>query len=459
MPSSSERDPRTVLLVVAYSGMFVLTVGGVLMANDTLMVSALACGAFFISLALRNVGRRNGVVGLILIALGISLAATTGQAGEVLVEGAFKTLPLLVLFGAGLTLRYPAQKSPSMIAIGTWIGTRPRANRFLVMVLSTHAFGWVLNQAAIPLIVGFIRDPAGSVGNQRLMMATLRGFMCAVCWSPMFVGMAIALSLAPGASWLDVAPIGLMTSFIVLATAYVFDHFGPPDAVPIKAPEIAQPIPDVFVPIARVFVLFTVLAGSVIFCREGMGIPIPIAIGLVAPPIALAWRFVAVFRNTGTLRPFLRDMVSIPGSLGTEAVLFLGASVFGIGAAAALDTATVTAAINFIPDSVFLRTVALIVSGVFFCAIGLHPVVFIVLVGSATTPEMLGMSPSLFAGILAIVWGLGIGISPFSATVLQISRFANVSSYRVAWRWNAVFILIVTLLTATALDTFHGAFG
>ncbi len=452
MPPLPEHGVRTAFLAVSYAGLYGLTIVAGVTGSVLAMNAAIVFGALFVALVAPAVGRRNGIVGVVLVLMGTAMAATSGHAGAAILEGTAKTLPLLVLFGAALTLRHPAQNSPSMIAIGTWIGLQPRSRRFLVVAMSTHLFAWVLNQAAIPLMVGFLRDPPGSSDHRRLMMAIMRGFMCAVCWSPLFVGMAIALSLSPGATWLDVAPIGMATAAIVLATAFVLDRFGPSDANPAVVSPAHRPSFGIGVPMVRILALFAALAGGVVVCHEGLAISIPIAIGLVGPPLAFAWRFASVAGVGGGTRPFLRETAAIPGSLGNETVLFLGANIFGIGAAAALDPATVAAAVAMAPDSVFMRSALLIVSGILSSAIGLHPVVFMVLVGQAFTPEMLGMTPSFFAGVLVIVWGVGIGVSPFSATIMQVARFANLSSYRIAWRMNAVFVSVVTLLTIVILN-------
>jgi hypothetical protein len=65
-------------------------------------------------------------------------------------------------------------------------------------------------------------------------------------------------------------------------------------------------------------------------------------------------------------------------------------------------------------------------------------------------PAALGLAPLEAALLLTVIWGLGTQMSPFSATVMQVSRLLEVSVFRVAWVWNAPYCLPSAALAGLA---------
>ena len=57
--------------------------------------------------------------------------------------------------------------------------------------------------------------------------------------------------------------------------------------------------------------------------------------------------------------------------------------------------------------------------------IGLHPVVYVVLVTAVFTPDAIGIAPQIVALGMMAMWGQGTNSSPFSATVLYMSRITG----------------------------------
>jgi hypothetical protein len=61
--------------------------------------------------------------------------------------------------------------------------------------------------------------------------------------------------------------------------------------------------------------------------------------------------------------------------------------------------------------------------------------------------------------LLAVVWGMGTQMSPFSATTMHVSRMLDVSVFRVAWLWNAPYCLPAAALAGAVVAGVAGLIG
>ena len=74
--------------------------------------------------------------------------------------------------------------------------------------------------------------------------------------------------------------------------------------------------------------------------------------------------------------------------------------------------------------------------------IGLNPVAVIALLGAAMPdPAAFGISPAVLAFACMLGWGLGVSMTPMSASAITTARWAGVSPWTVATAWNAAFTM------------------
>ena len=441
--------PSHKIATLLFAVLYVLTILGVLTGMRPLLLCAAGLSVPYLALVWSGTVWRTRIIAIVLILTGWYLAGSV----SVLVEGAVKNLSFIVLVGGAMVLRRPASESPDMRLIGRWVDSQPPGNRFGVVAAVSHVFGGVLNQAAIVLVSGFLSGSADEKIRQRRMVTILRGFMGSIFWSPMFIATSIALSFVPGTTWIDVAPYGICGALAVTACAWGADRLGRSGGGGMRgpAPE-GPPRTAVLGAMARVGALFVGLSTTVILAFEWLGIPIPIAIGLIAPPVALVWRHVSA--EADGITDMVQAARTIPPSLGNEVLLFLGANIFGFGVAQALDAETVSLLLGFLPSGPVPQIVVLLLFGVLISAAGLHPVVFMILVGQGFTAERLGMDPALMAALLIAVWALGVTVSPVAATTLQVSRLTGVSSFRIGWVWNGAFGVAATAVVAALISLY-----
>jgi hypothetical protein len=85
-------------------------------------------------------------------------------------------------------------------------------------------------------------------------------------------------------------------------------------------------------------------------------------------------------------------------------------------------------------------------------AIGLHPVIFVIVLSSILTPENTGIPPLVFALALITMWGQGTNVSPLSATVIYLSSVTGKSNFKIAWDWHSGFSLYATVILMVVLN-------
>ncbi len=74
--------------------------------------------------------------------------------------------------------------------------------------------------------------------------------------------------------------------------------------------------------------------------------------------------------------------------------------------------------------------------------IGLNPIVSVTLLASLLG-DGVGADPRLLAVGLMCAWSLSMISSPFTASMLVLSQLIGRSPYRIAWRWNGLFFVLV----------------
>ena len=446
---------RRVATAALYAGVYLLTLADALHPHPWLSGIAAAGLLAFVALELPEVRPAQRAAAAVLMLAGLAASWSVGgwsAAAADLVDGTRRALPFLVLFAAVMGLQIPALHSPSFRRLGEGVVAQPPGRRFVMLALAGHFLGAVLNLAGLQLVASLFDPDMRPRLRQRLTIAVVRGFSTAVLWSPFFVGMGVILTVLPGVSWLSVAPIGFALGLALVALAWGLDRLTRPrPAEPAdRPPHDTAGLPRAAGGVATVFLA---LAVPVIGLAEGAGLSIVIALGLVAPPLALLWRrrLAAHAHGAPAPPPLLATVVGRLPSLRNEAALFLSATVFAVGLSHAVDGAVLQGWLAAPGLPTALRTAALTTLGTLLGGLGVHPVVLAILVGEILTPDVLGLTPVTVALILSTAWGLGTQMSPFSATVMQVGRLLDVSVFRVAWLWNAPFCLPGAALAGLAI--------
>jgi len=461
--------PTRSISATLYLSLCVLTIIDALFTVDAAVWVAIACMAAFILIEFPRAARLQQGVSLALAGIGVLAGGLEGEALDTLLGGLRRTLPFLLLFGSVTWLQGPASRSPSLLTVREIAIRQPSGRRFAVIALAAHFLGVAFNLAGLSLLTPMVGGDTPKPLRERLGRAMVQGFAAGTAWSPFYVGTAVILSAVPGVRWLEVAPLGIALSLLTIGCSWAFDRIFLRAAAlreMNEEPKERGPAP----PFTRyhafsIALLLGTLFGITIVLVEGLRLSIPVSLAIVAPPFALAWAIALAGKRVPSVAPDVAELnttdrsgfallgqvfAKIPDLRG-ETMLFAGANVLGVGIASALDPDVVAQWVTNVTPNPILTIPALMAAMMFTSIIGLHPVVFVVLVTSILPPEALGVAPPIAAMAMMCLWGQGTNASPFSATVLFISRITGDSNWRIAWRWNAPFSLSVTLLLAAIL--------
>ncbi len=448
---------RERLSTFLFMAIAVLTVVGELSGLGALKQAAAGCVVVFLILEYRHIPMLQRMVGTALMLGGVGMALLTDDPVAVLNTGVLRVLPFLLLFASVAWLQIPSAQSPSLLAVRETVLAQPPGRRFAWVAAVGHFLGVAFNLAGLSLLTPMVAKGVSEQLQKRLSRAMIQGFGAGTCWSPLYVGTAVIVASVPGASWIAVGPTGFVIAMGLLVWSWSVDRlFSRPRLVPPA--EVKPPPPPLSAAIwAKLLAILITLFGCIIGLVEGLDWSIPIALAVTAPVYALCWA--AMIRRGGTgdgARGMVQSVVTgLPGLRG-EALLFTGANMLGVGIAALVPDggAGEWIARLGLPSGVIL--VAIMVGYAMASAIGLHPVVTVVLVTSILTPEVIGVRPEILALALMVMWGQGTNISPFSATNLYMARVTGQSGWTTAWRWNGPMVIATTALLAAVMTVLNG---
>ncbi len=403
----------------------------------------------FVLLELPRAVRSETIAASVLAAIGIVAAVASGdELAPIFLNALRRTESFFLLFASVAWLRVPAEISPSIRQAQEAAQNQPPGRRFLVLSVAAQVLGAVLNLAGISLLVGVIREAPSEALRRRFTRAVTQGFTSASCWTPFFVAMSVGLSIFPGLRWSDVAPLGITMAVILALMSWAMDRLfharGQEEAgaVAVETSRVSGFHWRMGVVPVTLFVL-------VVTAVEGLGWPIPVALAIVAPFYAMVWMVILASRRapvTEVTAGLARRVVGgLPGLRG-EALMFLGANLMGAGIAAVLPPEAVAEVLEAlaVPQDGLIMLVLLTILA--FAALGVHPLVPLLIIGEVVPASSLGISPEVFCAGLVAMWGVGAVISPFSGTTLFMRRVANLSAWRLAWLWNGPYGIATTLV-------------
>lgn len=379
-----------------------------------------------------------------------------------LINGLDRAQIFLVMFYAVTWLREPAVTSPSLKELRDWVVGQPAGRRYPMLWLSAHFLGSVLNLAAMSLLSVMAGEQKDKLLRKRLSVALMMGFTVASTWGPFYVSVAVVLTAIPGVSWADIAPQGLLLSFILLFVGWGYDRVFLRRKPSPESPQVVREPPVLHASSAvRTGSLLLVLSAMVLGLHEFAKLPIPIALGVVSPPFAILWaamQMSAGERWQQGAKPLITRIFKNLPELRNEAIAFSAASVLGVAVASVLPPDQISATLQSYGLSGDVVIVGLIYGMTIAGAAGFHPVIVAILVGEVMPAEVIGMPPEILAMALLGVWGTATMISPFSATTLFMSRVVHTPSHVIAWRWDIPVVFLAITVVAVYVVAYKHIF-
>lgn len=406
-----------------------------------------------------------GLLGVVRAAdpLGLFLTAWRRGAGY----GAF--------FLALSSLRDAAETSPLVRRCGQHLVAQPPGRRYAALTGGGHLFGIILSYGAIELLGAMVMRAntlaaaGGSaevrgIRTRRMLMAIYRGFCVMNCWSPLNLMTAVVSTAVPAAPMRLLLPIAFVVSVGMTGLGWIEDRLTAPRRTggTTARPATAERWTIHLRVLALVLlVMLLAEAGSL-----GFGLSLVAMITLVVPLVGLTWVTVqglrvarrgeprgalaVTWRLGGVLRRrAARFALRIP-AFRSEATVLAGSGFMGVAVGNALPAGILAPVLAQFPPLLLplLVPVLLIATG----QVGLNPVAVVALLGAAMPdPALFGIPPAALAFACMLGWGIGVNMTPMSASAITTARWAGVSPWTVSTAWNLRYVGMALLLAWAAI--------
>jgi len=396
------------------------------------------------------------------VALAVAVAATAAEPVAVLRRGldtATYLASFLLLLGV---LREAAQSSPAVRDCGEYLTGQPPGRRYLALHTGGHLLGLMLNFGVLSLLGPLIKRGVAAatarsgethlaeVRERRQLSALLRGFAWIIAWSPTTITQALLLTLLPGVEAHRLLLLGLAMAATVLLVGWLEDRLrwrglararGSVERTPaLPAPRLA---------LRRMALICVLLIAAVVLTKQALDIPTVPALMLSVPCFALGWIVLqriseglgsALAQGAERGRQILRH--GFPTS-SPEVLTLSSAGFIGSLAAALIPVDQVAAVAAWAAQTPLLLLAGISAVVVLAAQLALSPIMFVVFLGSALAQAPLpGVDQTAIALALGAGWALALTGSPFTASVLILSRVTGVTGTRVSWTWNGAFTML-----------------
>jgi hypothetical protein len=424
----------------------------------------------FLLAEFRNQRRYAQVLFLAMLAIGMIGVADAQHPIERFLDAWRRGASYAAFFLALTTLRDAAETSPLVRRCGRHLVAQPPGRRYAALTAGGHIFGIILSYGAIELLAAMVARandadtataaPARTLRARRMLMAIYRGFCVMNCWSPLNIMTAVVSTAVPTAPMPRLLPMAFVVAVGMAALGWLEDR--------VSAARRATSAPLARSPAGvdtgatdswSIHLGIIALVGLVMLLAEGVshgaGITLVTAVTLVVPAVGAGWIVVQVRRRAvRVILPLLgrrldRFRRRIPG-FRAEATVLAASGFMAFALAGALPSAGLAPLLGWLPPLVLplLVPVVLIATG----QLGLNPVAVVALLGAAIPdPAALGVPPAVLAFAFMLSWGLGVGMTPMSASAITTARWAGVAPWTVSTVWNAAFTASALLLAWVAL--------
>ena len=434
------------LFLLAWAATLADQLGGLRAAGSVAGVAI----ALFLALEFSRQRRAIRVVSLVLVLGGLAAVAVSADPVAALEAGWRRGAAYAAFFLALGCLRDAAERSGTVRRSGAHLVAQPAGRRYLAVTGGAHLFGMILSYGAIDLMGAMVaRAGVGRDSVRRLLMGAYRGFATMNCWSPLNIMTVVVGAAVPAADLRPVLPVAFgMAMLLLLAGALV-------DRLEGGRSEDASPRAGrwtVHLRIAGIVGLVMLLAEAV-----SVGFSVSLATGVTAsvPVVGAGWTLVQLGRRRAVLfgrrlRGFHARLPSFRG----EAALLACSGFLGVTLGMALPAGGLA---GLMPGGGVLVPLAVPVVLIATSLLGLNPIAVVAIIGAAVPdPAVLGVAPAVLAFACMLGWGVGVGMTPFSASALATARWTGVDPWVVTARWNVGVTVVALVLSLLAIAAAHG---
>lgn len=420
----------------------------------------------YLALEMRNMSRPPFVLTCVFFATLLVFLVLGWLSRDLIIDTARRAGFLGFFIIAVNSLKEAAQSSPMVQQSGAIVVRQAPGKRYAWLSLGGAMIGVLVNMGAVVLLATMVRqsvdkDPNDveprirAIRKQRMTIAAMRGMSTVCMWSPTSVTIALVITAMPELRWIDIMPIGICATVIVMLIGWGLDRWSYPRNVTVALPPERQNL----WPLVRMLGLIAMLPIISTSLSFLLAVPSTTALMITFPTVALGWIFAQNFdRGAAAAARVTRNRTTteILPSLAlfrNEVAIFACSGGLSVLATSQIDFDAVGAMLTGIdigPDWLMVA-VGLLMMGL--TMIGLNPILSAgVLMEIITRVPGLEYSQLALAMTITFTWSLSILTGPMTTTVHIVARLMEVAPMTIALKWSGLYtVLCMGVLVAGLL--------
>ncbi|MBW0148337.1 hypothetical protein [Marinobacter arenosus] len=307
----------------------------------------------------------------------------------------------------------------------------------------------VLSFGMMNLLCGTLSETLserGITGQSRLrwlrsvLISALRGFALVPLVAPTSVAVAILTRELPVLSWSMLLPFGATAAVALVLLGWLLEQRRFRQVSTERVALDQWPAGTVRL-LVLVLVVFSVMATLVALT----GLKVSAAAMLAVPAITLLY----MLWQDRSPAAITREASAQISAMSNEMAIFAASAILGVALSAVIPGDALSG-LAASAGGVFVLAAAGLLMLPLLSAIGIIPIT-VLSIQAGFLPQLIaeGVDPLPIAVALVIGFSLAMMLSPFGPSVMLLSRFGQISRWKVAFRWNGLFVLIaVPLLLA-----------
>lgn len=316
----------------------------------------------------------------------------------------------------------------------------------------------MVNVAVVPLMNEVSKASAVFTDKKLLSTAISRGFTSSLIWSPTLAPLALAIEYT-GADWLSLFPYAILCSLIAFLTGYILTVYENRRYTPANDDDFNYEVSikhyKVIELIVFILILFTLIA-VIIMNYHVSTITVVSFASLIFPVIWMLY----LGRLPLLYQSFRRNYFNhVLPNLSNEIILFTGAGLLA-------GSITYSHLGNYIPQVLsiltgnngLLITIAVLITTMLVSALGIHPIITVIIFAETINPATYGFTPEFMALLLTVSWAMGLIISPSSATIISLAGITKLSPFQIGIGWNRLYVFLSSVVLL-AVITFLRCLG
>lgn len=383
------------------------------------------------------------IVGSFMFVTGILILVKTKKNVLDIFEGIITNVPLITMLMLVLLISIPIKLGKYFNHIYYLLKILSKKDKTLFSIVSFSVFtlGTILHLGSIKILQELIEDL--ELKPNLIARAYGVGFTTVALWSPYFGSVALAIYLLEISisQYIVISlPLSLLVLFIGILILKPEKQRKVEEYKLISDPYIVrEEVKGIF----KLVYLIALLLLTVLFIDFVTSWSMLFIISIVSIVFPIVWLIInkKMRELKGIFKEYKDKSIN---NMNNEVVMFISAGLFANASTNTSLADNINTFMELIANTSFLLFVVTLLGIMMILTfIGLHPIVFVSILGSQVNPANLNIAPEVIALLFMIGWSMSALISPANPLNMVISNAVKCSSLQVGLRFNGLYVIVM----------------